>query len=264
MNEQTTTTHRWIDIHTHLDKLDITTPEALQLSKTNGVERMITIGTEEADHKTVLSLAENFGPMVFCTLGFHPHDAGGASPEGMAFLKANLHNKRVVAVGEIGLDYYYENAAREVQQQIFREQMEIAAEFKLPVEIHTRDAEDDTAQILQEFKGRVRGVLHCFTSSWGLAEKALDCGYDISISGVVTFKNADDLRATVKRVPLDRLHVETDAPFLTPMPFRGKKNAPHFIVNTAKVVADLKGVSLETLSETTNRTAERLFTKLLS
>jgi TatD DNase family protein len=176
-----------------------------------------------------------------------------------AKLKSWLKSPSAVAVGEIGLDYYYNNSPKEVQLKAFRDQMRIAEELKFPVEIHTRDAEDDTLMVLEEFKGRVTGLLHCFTSSWKLAEAALAIGYHISFSGVVTFKNAADLREVCRKVPLDRLHVETDAPFLAPMPHRGKKNRPAFVTNTAELVASIKGIDKLKLAEVTRANAKTLF-----
>jgi TatD DNase family protein len=169
-----------------------------------------------------------------------------------------------VAIGETGLDYHYNSSPQDVQIWAFRQQMEIAAELNLPVEIHTRDAETDTQLILREYQGRVRGLLHCFTGTMNLARQALDFGFDISISGVATFKNAHDLRDVVRFVPLDRLHVETDAPFLAPVPVRGQSNEPSFVVHTARLVASLKSVELRVLSQQTADNAARLFPRLLN
>jgi TatD DNase family protein len=149
-----------------------------------------------------------------------------------------------------------------VQKKAFRRQMEIAEKLGLPVQIHTRDADDDTIEILKEFKGRVRGILHCFTGTANLAENALDMGFNLSISGVVTFKNADSLREIVKNAPLDRIHVETDAPFLTPAPFRGVKNTPQYVIFTAKFVSELKGVPLDEFSRQMMKNAQKMFPKL--
>jgi TatD DNase family protein len=145
---------------------------------------------------------------------------------------------------------------------MFRKQMSLAQEFNLPVEIHTRDAEEDTLNILSEYKGRVRGILHCFTSSQEMAKRALDLGYNISFSGVITFKNADALREVVRFVPLERMHIETDAPFLTPVPLRGKKNEPAFVKHVAEKVAELKGTSLEALSEALKKNAKEMFSRI--
>lgn len=252
----------FIDVHTHLNMLEIPPEEALRLARESNVENMITIGTCPDDLPLVLKLAKQFGPKVACTLGIHPHEASLYTPEVEKFIRENASSPEVVALGEMGLDYYYNNAPKDVQIAAFRAQMNLAHELGLPVEIHTRDAEPDTMQILNEFKGRVKGLLHCFTGTMAMAQNGLDNGFDISISGVVTFKKADELREVVKNVPLDRLHVETDAPFLAPMPHRGKKNQPAFVTHTAQLVADLKGVDLATLSVQLRKNAQRLFPKL--
>lgn len=253
----------WTDVHTHLNMLEVSPEEAIAEAATHGVTGFITIGTCPDDLPTVMSLAQKFAPQVVCTLGVHPHEAELFTSEVDQWIRTQAVNPEVVAIGETGLDYYYNNAPKEKQIEVFRAQMQIAADLGLPVEIHTRDAEPDTMQTLREFKGRVKGLLHCFTGTWEMAEVGLDCGFNISISGVVTFKNADALRDVVTKVPLDRLHVETDAPFLAPIPHRGKKNRPAFVTHTAQKVADLKGVSLETLAEATQANARKLFPKFL-
>lgn len=252
----------WIDVHTHLNMLEEGPGEALRLAEQAQVTKVITIGTCPEDHPEVLRLADQYNDRVYCTLGVHPHEAELFDEDAEKFMVQNFSHPKVVAVGEIGLDFYYDNAPRDLQRQVFRRQLELAEVAKLPVEIHTRDAEDDTVQILSDFRGRVTGLIHCFTGTLDLAKKALDLGFNISFSGVVTFKNADSLRQVVKYVPLDRMHVETDAPFLTPVPFRGKKNTPAYMVHTAKVVAELKGVDDETLAWQTTENAKQLFIKL--
>ena len=252
----------WIDVHCHLNFLDIPPEQAVQQALDLGVERMITIGTCPKDHPEVLSLVQQFPESVFGTLGVHPHDAKEYSDEVDQWLRENLLNPRIVAVGELGLDYYYDNSPREQQQEAFRRQLQIAVDLDMPVEIHTRDAEEDTVKILQEFGGRVKGLVHCFTGTQWLADEALKLGLNISISGVVTFKKADELRAVVESLPLDRIHVETDAPFLAPVPKRGSKNLPEFVVHTAEFVADLKNISIQELSDITKANALKLFPKL--
>lgn len=257
--------HEWIDIHCHLDRLEGGPEHALKLAQEAGVKRLITIGTEPNDLPIVLDLAEKYSPHVFCTLGVHPHDGVKYTDEVGEYLRKNATNPRVVAIGEIGLDYYYNQSPKDEQMHAFREQLKIAADLGLPVEIHTRDAEEDTVKILSEFEGQVIGVIHCFTGTEYLANEALRLGFNISISGVVTFKNADSLRQIVKNIiPLDRIHIETDAPFLAPVPQRGKPNTSAYVVHTAQVVADLKNVSLQILSEQTKKNAEKLFFKLVN
>ncbi len=253
----------FFDVHTHINMVKLPDHEVVDLAKAAGVEKMINIGTGPDDFNRVLELANKFFPFVYCTLGVHPHDGKVWDSSVLDFIqKEASQNTKVVAVGEIGLDYYYNNSSREDQLRAFGEQMELAHTLKLPVEIHTRDAEQDTKEMLKSFKGRVRGLLHCFTGTTDLAKAALDCGFDISISGVVTFKKAEELRETVRQIPLDRLHVETDAPFLAPMPHRGKENQPAFVRHTAEKVAELHGISLSTLSEKTKANALDLFPRL--
>lgn len=252
----------WIDVHTHLNMLEILPDEALRLASERQVSKMITIGTCPDDLSLVLQIANKYFPRVGCSLGVHPHEAALYSDQVGDWIRQHATAPEVVAIGETGLDYYYNNAEHDVQIRAFRAQLELAAELKLSVEIHTRDAEPDTMQILRDFKGRVQGLLHCFTGTWEMAKVGLDNGWDISISGVATFKNAESLREVVKKVPLDRLHVETDAPFLAPVPHRGKKNQPAFVTHTAELVAQLKGVDLLTLESQLQMNARRLFPKL--
>lgn len=251
-----------IDIHAHFDMLETSHDETIRLAKEAGVSQMITIGTEPSDHGIVLEIAQKYFPVVACTLGVHPHQGNLWSPEVADYLRKNLLHKEVVGLGEIGLDYFYNQSPVDEQRKAFSEQLEIAAELKMPVQIHTREAEKDTFEILKSFNGKVSGVIHCYTSSLDLAKKCLDLGYNISFSGIVTFKNADDLRETCKQVPLERLHVETDAPFLAPVPERGKKNTPAFVAHTARFVAALRGLEYEHLAAVTSANARQLFPKL--
>lgn len=251
----------WIDTHTHLNMLEQGVDAALAEATKNNVLQVITIGTNHEDHPVVLNLAQKYYPQVFCTLGVHPHDAKDYS-KAEEFMKNHVTEKEVVAVGEIGLDYYYNNSSKEEQLFAFEKQLQLAAEHGLPVEIHTRDAEDDTIALLKKYKGQVKGLLHCFTGTQKLADAALALDFNISISGVVTFNKAQELRDIVKNVPLDRLHIETDAPFLAPVPMRGKKNEPSFVIHTAQKVAELKEVSLEDLAKQVQINTQKLFPKI--
>jgi TatD DNase family protein len=253
----------WIDIHAHLDMLEDSPEETLKKAKAAGVNKIVTIGTEPTDHQFVLDVSRRLYPDVYCTLGVHPHQGILWKDEVGEFIEKHLPEKEVIAVGEIGLDYHYNQSPVENQREAFRKQLDIAKRFKMPVQIHTRDADADTNMILEEFRGQVTGVIHCFTSSATLARQVLDLGYNISFSGIVTFKNAQDLREICKFVPLDRMHVETDSPFLAPVPERGKKNTPAFVVNTAALVAEIKGVSLAELADATNKNARQLFPKIV-
>jgi TatD DNase family protein len=177
-------------------------------------------------------------------------------------LRDHLNDREVLAVGEVGLDFYYEHSPRDIQTKVFRNQLELAQEFNLPIEIHTRDAEKETIEMVKAFGGKIRGLVHCFSGSQWLADEALALGLNLSISGIVTFPKAEELRQVVKSIPLERIHVETDAPFLTPVPFRGKKNTPALVVHTAQKVAELHGISLEQLAQQVRENALQLFPKL--
>lgn len=253
----------WVDTHAHLNMLKRSPEEVLKSCSDLGVKKVITIGTEPEDLDLVLKLANEYAPQVFCTLGIHPHEAKKYDLKVEEFLKKNLVLPRVVALAEIGLDYYYEHSDREVQKKVFRDQMTIAKNLMMPVQIHTRDADEDTIAILNEFRGSVKGVIHCFTGSEELAMSALDCGYNISFSGILTFKNAQNLRDLVLKIPIERLHVETDAPFLTPVPLRGKPNEPQHMIWTAKLVSEIKNISLQSLCLQLRSNAENMFPKLV-
>lgn len=253
----------WIDIHCHLDRLEGGSEAALNMARAAGVSKIITIGTEPEDLQTVIDLAVKYAPDVYCTIGVHPHEGVKYSDEVGKFLLENAPRPEVVAIGEIGLDYYYNQSPKEEQIDAFEKQLDIAKQLNLPVEIHTRDAEEETIRILKKYKGDVNGVIHCFTGTEWLAKEALDLGFNISISGVATFKNATALRDIVKNIiPLDRIHVETDSPFLAPVPMRGKSNTSAYMLHTAQVVADLKNVSMDVLCETTKQNALKLFKKI--
>ncbi len=247
----------WIDVHTHLHMLKQPLPEILESAKKSGVQKMISIGTHPSDWDSVLSDCKKYS--VYGALGCHPHEALHYNEDIEQQLKKKLQSsKNIIALGEIGLDYYYEHSKKDIQQEVFRRQLLLAQELSLSIEIHSRSAEEDTIAILKEFP-QVKGLLHCFTSSWNMAQQALDIGYNISFSGILTFKNAKDLRETCSKIPLDRIHVETDAPYLAPQPHRGKENQPAWMIHTAQMIADLHHVSLEELKEQTWKNACSLF-----
>jgi TatD DNase family protein len=231
-------------------------------AKSAGVETMLAIGTKLRDFDAVRAIAEA-NENVFCTVGIHPHEAANERTAADALLALADHPK-IVGIGETGLDYFYEKSPREAQAENFRAHMRAAHASGLPLVVHTRDADADTADLLdwahRELPGTV-GVLHCFTSSLELAQKAIDLGFYISISGIVTFKNAEDLRATVRALPIERLLVETDSPYLAPVPKRGKPCEPSYVLHTAAFVADLKGVGLPELAKTTSDNFYRLFSR---
>jgi TatD DNase family protein len=253
---------QWIDVHCHLNFLDVSPEQAVEQARAAGVTRLVTIGTCPDDHGEVLRLVDTFPETVYGTLGVHPHEAQLFNDEVERFIRTHAIHPKIVAVGEIGLDYYYDNSPRDVQREAFRRQLQMALDLNMPIEIHTRDAEADTIEILQEFNGRIRGLVHCFTGTQWLADEALKLGLNISMSGVVTFKKAEELRRVCESIPLERLHVETDAPFLAPVPKRGAKNLPEYVVHTAELVASLKGVTLTELAAQTRVNALEIFPKL--
>lgn len=251
-----------IDVHAHLDMLETSPEETYALALEKGVDTIFTIGTEPADHLQVLDIAKRLYPKVYCTLGVHPHQANLWNSEVGQFIRQHAPLPYVVAIGEIGLDYYYNSCPEAEQKKAFEEQLDLARQLNLPVQIHTRDAEDDTLAILKKFKGEIRGIIHCFTGTQKLADACLDLGLHISISGVVTFKNAEELRQVVKKIPLDRITVETDSPFLAPVPYRGKKNTPAYVADVAKFVAELHDISYESLISITRNNTKKLFAKI--
>lgn len=254
------TTH-WTDIHCHINFLNITPEQVIENGQKVGVHRFINIGTGIKDFADVIALGENYAPIYF-TLGVHPHEAETFDDATKQIQLKYLAHPKLVAVGEIGLDYYYNHAPKKVQQEVFLEQLQLSIDHQLPVEIHTRDAEQDTVDILKEFGGRIKGLLHCFTGSQWLAEQALGLGLNISLSGIITFKNAEHLRKICQWLPVDRFHVETDSPFLAPVPKRGEKNQPAYVVYTAQKVAELRQMEMDELSHQMAINAEKMFHKL--
>ena len=253
-----------VDSHCHLDFPDFAEEldDVVGRAGEAGIGHMLTICTHVSKFDQVLRVADAYDN-IFCTVGIHPHNAANEaeiSPEQLIEL---ADNPKVIGFGETGLDYYYDKAPRDVQQRQFRAHIEAARRTGLPLIIHTRDADDDMAEILTEEtgKGAFPGLLHCFSSSAKLAEAALDLGLYISISGIVTFKNAEDLRETVKKVPLGRILVETDAPYLAPVPKRGKRNEPAFTAHTAQKVAEIKDLPLADVAKATTDNFFRLFSK---
>ncbi|MGE0668955.1 MAG: TatD family hydrolase [Sphingomonadales bacterium] len=254
-----------VDSHCHLDfpQLSADLDGVVARAEAAGVGLMLTISTALARFDRVLAIAEKYDN-IYCSVGVHPHEAE-AEPDTVArrLVELSAHPK-VVGIGETGLDYFYEHSPRDIQQHVFREHIKAARETGLPLIVHTRDADDDTIRILAEEMGQgaYPGLIHCFSSSRELAEKSVELGLYISISGIATFKKAGELRETIRGLPLDRLLVETDSPYLAPIPFRGKDNEPSFVVHTARTVAGLKNVSPEALAEKTTDNFFALFTKV--
>jgi len=253
-----------VDSHCHLDFPDLAEDldEVVARALRANVGHMLTICTHVTRFEQVLATARRF-ETVDCTVGIHPHEAGKEPETSAETLMEMARDSKVVGFGETGLDFFYEHSPREIQERSFREHIRAAREMGLPVIVHTRDADTDTIRILEDeyAKGSFTGLIHCFSSGPSVAEKALELGMMISVSGIVTFKKADALRETLRAVPLDRLLVETDAPYLAPVPKRGKRNEPAFTVHTAEVLAEVKGVSAKELAEATTDNFFRLFTK---
>ncbi|HSX57492.1 MAG TPA: TatD family hydrolase [Sphingomonas sp.] len=257
---------RLADSHCHLNYkgLGEQQPEVLARARENGVVAMLNIATREREWDEVLATAEREAD-VWATVGIHPHEADEHPHIDTAKLVARAQHPRVVGIGETGLDYYYDHSDRAQQQASFRAHIAASRETGLPLIVHTRDAEEDTANILADEmgKGAYPGVIHCFTASGDFADKAMDLGFYISISGIVTFKNARDLQETAARLPLDRLLIETDAPFLAPVPHRGKTGEPAFVADTCRFLAQLRGEDAEELAEATRANFHTLFAKTL-
>jgi TatD DNase family protein len=256
-----------VDSHCHLDFPELQTdlPGVLARAAEAGVMAMLTIGTRLDRFRGVRAVAES-APNIWCTVGIHPHEAAEEPIDEPARLIAEASHPKVIGIGEAGLDYFYEHSPREDQIRNFRAHIAAARETGLPLVVHARDADDDLCQILRDehARGAFPGLIHCFSSGRGLAETALELGLFISISGIITFKKADELRAIVRDVPLERLLVETDAPYLAPVPHRGRSNEPAFVRHTAGAVAAIKGVTPEMLAEQTTANFFRLFSKARS
>lgn len=254
-----------VDSHCHLDFRDFEgeLDDVVGRARDVGVGTMVTICTHLSRFEGVRAIAERY-ENIWCSAGVHPHEADAegeaATVEALVALAAD---PLVVGIGETGLDYYYEHSSRERQQASFRNHIAAARESGLPLIVHTRDADEDTAEILLEEyrKGPFKGLIHCFSTSSYMAEKAMEIGFSISLSGIITFKAAESLRETVRALPLDRLLIETDAPYLAPVPKRGKRNEPSFVAHTGAMLAELKQVGMEELARATTDNFFRLFDK---
>ena len=254
-----------VDSHCHLDFPDFADEldAVVARAEAAGVGRMVAISTRVREQERLLAIAERFSN-VYCSVGTHPHHANeedGITPDELA---AQTQHSKVVALGEAGLDYFYENGSPEAQARGFRAHIAAARATGLPLVIHTREADEDCGRILDDemAKGPFRGVLHCYTGGRELAMKAVALGLYIGFTGILTFKKSDALRALAAELPEDRILVETDAPYLAPGKFRGKRNEPSYVVETAKVLADVRGVSLEEMSRQTTENFFRLFSKV--
>lgn len=253
--------HPIMETHCHLDYLEAEAlADTLARSRDVGIERIVTIAVSPENLDTVADIAAA-QPDVWATQGIHPHEAEKYSADVGAKISTRLSDEKIVAVGEIGLDYYYDHADRAVQRRVFEEQLQIAVDMNMPIVVHTRDADEDTRAILENFSGRLarKGVIHSFTSGMALAEYCLAEGFCLGFNGIATFNRADNVREVVAATPLDQLLLETDAPYLTPVPYRGKPNAPFYLPFVAEKVAQVKGYDIEHLLARAWRNSLALF-----
>lgn len=252
-----------IDSHCHLhyDYSPKTEADLIREAKAAGVEALVTVGTEIATLEKTIAISEAHSN-VYHTVGVHPHEAITMKAEDLAILEGAAAHPKCRAVGEIGLDYHYEHSPRDVQIAQLKAQLDLALKVKLPVVIHSRDAEPDLLAALTEYAkkcSRIPGVIHCFTGTFSFGQACLDLGFYISFSGILTFKNAEDLRSSARAFPLDRLLVETDSPYLAPIPYRGKKCEPSMVKLTAQKLAEVKGLTFEEVATTTTLNTRRAF-----
>ena len=254
-----------VDSHCHLDFPDFSTEldATIARARAAGIGRLVTISTRVKEHAQVLAIAEKF-PEVFCSVGTHPHYSHEETDIDAAKLIAISKHPKVVAIGEAGLDYFRNNSPRDAQAASLRQHIAAGRETGLPLVIHSRDCDADMARILREEsgKGAFPAVLHCFTGGRDLAFAVVDLGHYVSFTGILTFKNSDALREIAAALPADRIMVETDAPYLAPLPYRGKRNEPAYVAETAKVLADARGVSADEIARQTTENFFQLFTKV--
>ena len=249
------------DTHAHYDDEDFDADryELLDSMKEHGVGTIVNIGASMRSCKTTLALAEKY-PFVYGALGVHPSDCGKMTEEDIQWIKANAANEKIVAIGEIGLDYYWDNVERDVQKKWFVRQLEIAKETGLPVIIHSRDAAQDTLEIMKaEHKDTTGGVIHCFSYGVEMAREYLNMDYFIGVGGVLTFKNGKKLKEVVEYAPMDKLVLETDCPYLAPVPYRGKRNSSLYLTHVVEEMAAIKGMSVEEVIRVTAENAKRLY-----
>ncbi|ANE46004.1 hydrolase TatD [Paenibacillus swuensis] len=249
------------DTHTHLDAkaFDEDREEVIERARANGVSKIINVGFNRETIPTTMKLAESYD-FIYAAVGWHPQDAVTMKAEDLDWIEELCNHPKVVAIGEIGLDYYWDTSPKDVQQRVFREQIRLARKVNKPIVIHNRDAHQDVVQILREEKAEeVGGVMHCYSGSWEIAQACLDMNFYISFGGPVTFKNAKQPKEVLARVPLDRLLIETDAPYLTPHPHRGKRNETGYVTLVAEAASQIKEISMDEIARITMENACKLF-----
>lgn len=249
-----------IDSHAHLElkNFDRDRDAVIGRARAAGLEAIITVGINLEDSRKAVALARRYD-MVWAAVGVHPHDAKGVRPETYDELRILSREEKVVAYGEIGLDFFKDYSPRDQQIARFAEQLDLCRDIGLPVIIHDREAHRETLVMLTEHRGNLRGVLHCFSGDYAMARRCLDLGYYISIPGTITYGKSEALREVVRKIPLDRMMIETDAPFLSPEPRRGRRNEPSYVAYTAREIADVRGVAFEEVAEKTSENARNLF-----
>jgi TatD DNase family protein len=249
-----------IDSHAHLEmkEFDGDRDEVIGRAAAAGLTAIITVGTTIPDCEKVVTLARLY-PQVYAAVGIHPHEVKGIEDGTYNALRVLARQKKVIAIGEIGLDFFYDFSPRDIQLRRFAEQLDLAVELDLPVIIHDREAHAETLQILRERKGRLRGVLHCFSGDMEMARECIGLGFYISVAGPVTYRKADQLRDVAGKIPAERLLIETDAPYLAPQPWRGKRNEPAYVIETARCLAELRGMAAEEMEWLTEENTRRLF-----
>ena len=253
-----------VDSHCHLNYEDFKEDRdsVIKRAFAAGVSTMLTINTRLSEALELQKIADQYSD-IYCTVGVHPHDAQDYDvPDLVDKLVELSQHPKVVGLGETGLDFYYEHSPKEAQQRAFKAHLEAAKQLDLPVVIHTREADDETINCLKPYAGQVRGVFHCFSGGMDLAQQGLDFGFMISFSGIITFKKAEELREVVKQVPLEKILVETDSPFLAPVPHRGKRNEPAFTMLVAEKVAELKELSVDEVAKATTNNFYELFNRV--
>ncbi|WEG12743.1 TatD family hydrolase [Pullulanibacillus sp. KACC 23026] len=249
------------DTHTHLnaDQFETDCAEVIERAKQEGVSRMVVVGFDRPTITRAMEIIEEY-PEIYASIGWHPVDAIDMTEGDLNWIASLTKHPKVVALGEMGLDYHWDKSPAEVQKVVFRKQIQLARKLDLPIIIHNREATNDVLAILEEEGARdVGGIMHCFSADWEAAKRTLDLGFYLSFGGPVTFKNANETREVAKNVPLDRLLIETDCPYLSPHPYRGKRNEPARVKLVAEQLAELHQLSLEELAEITMRNANQLF-----
>ncbi len=250
-----------IDSHAHLDlpEFDKDREEVIKRARKSGVEKIITIGIGIKENRKALEIARKHD-FIYCSLGIHPHNAKHLDLQSLDFIEKNSTHDKVVAIGEMGLDFFRDLSPRDTQRRCFRTQLDIAISLKLPVIIHDRDAHDEITEIMREEKAwQAGGVVHCFSGDYDMAVKCVDMGFFISIPGTITYKKAETLKDVVKKIPIEHILIETDCPFLSPVPFRGKRNEPAYIKYAAEKIAEIKKISAEQVAAATSENTVKLF-----